>query len=575
MALPRSRRSTASATASESPEPDARRPALTRPAAASPPSRRAEPTRRRRFSTLTLRVLAPNVLALLALIAGVLWLDRYRDGLIDAKIGALQTQAEIIAGALGESAVEGPAENVQLSPELARAMVRRLAPPARSRSRLFAAGGELVADSRQLESAGRHVQLKYLPPPGADRQIEAALARLYDWIMPRLPRRERFPLYRERLEQTASDYPEAMRALAGAPTALVRSVDEGGLIISVAVPVQYFRHVLGVLLLSADSADIEESVRAVRVAIIEVSGVALALTVLLSIFLAGTIAKPVRRLAAAARSVRRWGAERVRIPDFSRRRDEIGDLSVALGQMTDAFYARLDAIEGFAADVAHEIKNPLTSLRSAVDAAAVARDGAQRGQLMQVIREDVGRLDRLVTDISNASRLDAEMAREASEPIDLVQLLDTVIEIYRSRTPKKDGPTLRLDLPPHGDFLLLGAPGRLGQVVDNLLSNAISFSPPNGVVRVALGRREGAFEIRVEDEGPGVPEEHADKLFERFYTRRPDGEAFGRHSGLGLSIARQIVEAHGGEIMAENRRDSAGRVLGARFLVRLPAAGLD
>ena len=573
MASPRSRRSTASAIASASPERPSPRSIPPPPPARTPP--RAEPTRRRRFSTLTLRVLAPNVLALLVLIGGVLWLDRYRDGLIDAKIRGLQTQAEIIAGALGESAVEGPAEDVRLSPELARTIVRRLAAPAQSRSRLFAPGGDLVADSRQLESAGRHVQLKYLPPPGADERVEAALARLYDWIMPRLPKRERFPLYRERPEQAASDYPEVVRALAGAPTARVRSLEEGGLIVSVAVPVQYFRQVLGALLLTADSADIEESVRAVRVAILEISGFSLLVTVLLSVFLAGTIARPVRRLAAAARSVRRWGAERVRIPDFSRRRDEIGDLSAALGQMTEAFYARLEAIEGFAADVAHEIKNPLTSLRSAVEAAAVAREPAQRAQLMQVIREDVLRLDRLVTDISNASRLDAELAREESELVDLAELLQTVVGIYRSRVAGDDAPILRLELPPRGDFLARGAPGRLGQVADNLLSNAISFSPPGGVVRVALGRREEMFEIRVEDEGPGVPERHAEKLFERFYTRRPEGEAFGRHSGLGLSIAKQIVEAHGGSIEAENRRDSSGAVLGARFLVRLPTAGVD
>ena len=573
MASPRSKPSTASATASANPERRAPRPALAAPPSVRAPPR-AEPTRRRRFSTLTLRVLAPNVLALAVLIGGVLWLDRYRDGLIDAKIRALQTQAEIIAGALGESAVEGPAEHVRLSPELARSIVRRLAAPAQSRSRLFAPGGELVADSRQLESAGRHVQLKYLPPPGADERAEAALARIYDWIMPRLPRRERFPLYLERPEQAASDYSEVMRALGGAPAAAVRSLEEGGLVIGVAVPVQYFRQVLGALLLTSDSADIEESVRAVRVAILEISGLALLVTVLLSVFLAGTIARPVRRLAAAARSVRRWGAERVQVPDFSRRRDEIGDLSVALAQMMAAFYARLDAIEGFAADVAHEIKNPLTSLRSAVDAAAVARDPGQRAQLMQVIREDVGRLDRLVTDISNASRLDAELAREESEIVRLDELLQAVVQIYGNRA-STGGARLRLDLPPRGEFPVRGAPGRLGQVVDNLLSNAISFSPPGGRVRVALGRREDMVEMRVEDEGPGVPEEHVEKLFERFYTRRPEGEAFGRHSGLGLSIARQIVEAHGGAIEAQNRRDSGGRTIGARFLVRLPAAELD
>lgn len=525
--------------------------------------------RRRRFSSLTLRILAPNVLALAILVGGVFYLDQYRGGLIDAKIVALQTQAEVIAGAVSESALAGPLEALGIDTARASRIVSRLVEPTNTRARLFGRDGLLIADSRALVSAGRRVQLKYLPPPGQGNFITDSFLAAYDWIMPRLPRKGRFPTYRERTAQRAGDYSETLGALAGEIGGAIREDEDAGLIISVAVPVQQLHVVLGALMLSADSRDIEEGVRRVQVGIIEVFALTLGVTVLLSMFLAGTIARPVRRLARAADQVRRWRGQRIEIPDLSERHDEIGDLSAALREMTGALYARLDAIDAFAADVAHELRNPLTSLQSAVETLARTQDPPQRQRLQQVIAEDVGRLNRLITDISNASRIDAELSREETEAVDLAALLETIAALHNERATEA-APRLELSLPVGGRIVVEGIASRLGQVVDNLVSNAISFSPPNGTIRLSLSAADGMAKIVVEDEGSGLPEAWIERLFERFYSERPKSEAFGRHSGLGLSIARQVVEAHGGTIVGENRRDDAGNVSGARFIVLLP-----
>jgi two-component system sensor histidine kinase ChvG len=284
---------------------------------------------------------------------------------------------------------------------------------------------------------------------------------------------------------------------------------------------------------------------------------------------AGTIARPVRQLARAADQVRRWRGQRVEIPDLSNRRDEIGDLSAALREMTGALYSRLEAIDAFAADVAHELKNPLASLQSAVEALPMTKEGSQRDRLLEVIVDDVQRLDRLITDISNASRVDAELLRAEIEAVDLVEMLETVVQLRRDGAISN---SIRLELvaPQMASLVIEGVSGRLGQVVDNLVANAISFSPTNGVIRLGLRRHNGMAEISVEDDGPGLPEERQDQLFQRFYSQRPKNESFGRHSGLGLSIAQQIVEAHGGIISGENRHDADGRICGARFVVSLP-----
>ena len=531
------------------------------------PLGRGVEVRGRRFSSLTLRILAPNVVALAILVGGVFYLDQYRGALIEAKIAALQTQAEVVAGAVAESALSGPPESRAVERRLAGRIVGRLIVPTGTRARLFDRDGTLLIDSRLL--AGRDVQLRYLAADEPGNVATRLLSELYDWILPRLPSRGSLPTYVERVGQKAGDYGEAAGALAGEVGGVVRQDGEGGLILSVAAPVRELHGVLAALMLAADGRDIAENVRRVRVAVLEAFALTLVVTVLLSMFLAGTIARPVRRLAQAADQVRRWRGRRVTIPNLRHRKDEIGDLSVALGAMTEALYTRLDAIDAFAADVSHELKNPLSSLRSAVETLAVAPTPEQRERLFQIIQQDVTRLDRLISDISNASRIDSEMSRAESEPFDLVALLVALVEVYRARHGES-GPELRLELSAPGPLEMEGLSSRLAQVVENLLTNAASFSPPDGVVRLSLGRDGAQAVLTVDDEGPGVPEEGGERIFERFYSARPAEEGFGHHSGLGLSIARQIVEVHGGRIEVTNRRDEAGGILGARFVVRLP-----
>ena len=524
---------------------------------------------RRRFSTLTLRILAPNLLALGVLVGGIFYLDRYRDGLLDAKIAAMQSQAEVISGALGESALAGPEDSRRLAQAVSARIIRRLVAPTRTRARLYLPGGGMLADSRELVAAGRQVQLRYLPPADPSDRVMSFINRVYDWLLPQLPTGPAFPPYRERLGAGLLDYPELTVALGGEIGGAIRMLKDETLILTVAVPVQQLRRVFGALLLSADSAEIEEGVRNARLAILQASALALTVTVLMSFFLAGTIAGPVRRLAAAADRVRRWRGGRAQIPDLSHRRDEIGDLSAALHEMTEALYGRLDAIEVFAADVAHEIKNPLTSLRSALESIERTEDPAQKARLMAVMAHDVVRMDRLISDISNASRVDAELAREEFESFDLVVLLQTLITMRQSDAGVP-GPKLELQLDPGVAIVIEGLPSRLGQVVDNMIGNAMSFSLGEGTIRLSLERQGVTAQLVVEDDGPGIPPGQEEAVFRRFYSRRPAGEAFGQHSGLGLSICRQIIEAHGGTITASNRHGPGGAVQGARFTVRLP-----
>jgi two-component system, OmpR family, sensor histidine kinase ChvG len=422
------------------------------------------------------------------------------------------------------------------------------------------------------------VQINELPPPDDASPPERLATSLYDWLVARLPGQRRYPAYREAAAQNAADYDEVGKALAGDIGSAVRSErSRGGLLmLSVAVPVQRYRQVLGAVLLSADSAEIDQAVRGVRFEILKVFLIALGVTVLLSIYLAGTIGRPIRRLAAAAERVRRGHGRQVLIPDFTSRGDEIGDLSGAFREMTGALWARMDAIEHFAADVAHEIKNPLTSLRSAVETAARVDDPQKQRRLLAVVLEDVQRLDRLITDISDASRLDAELSRVELEPVPIGRMLETLVDVHQETSDER-APRLMLSLPgpvgtPAGDLVVPGIESRLVQVFRNLIANALSFSPPGAALHIAALRQSGWVVITIEDEGPGIPDSKLEAIFERFYTERPAGEKFGTHSGLGLSISKQIVEAHRGTIRAENRRDPGGRVIGARFTVRLPVA---
>ena len=542
------------------------------PKARGRPAEPAPRRRRRRLSGLSLPILAVNLSAVFILGVGLFYLDDYEKGLVVADIEGMRAQGEIVAAALGEIAVDKDTGELQsLDPQLARQLISRLVDRTRARARLFSVDGDLLADSRMLRGPGGVVQIMELPPPRSDSAIRQAVFDIYDWVIGRLPQRQRLEQYFEAVTQRADDYEEVRRALKGETKGMVRADDSGSLIISVAVPVQRYRQVLGALMLSHIGTEVDRAARNVRFDILKVFGVVFAITVLASLYLARTIARPMRRLAIAADRVRRGhGRHKQQIPDFSKRSDEIGDLSAALRDMTEALDSRMDAIERFAADVAHEIKNPLSSMRSAIETAARVEDPEQQRRLLSIIQDDVQRLDRLISDISDASRLDAELSRAEAAPVDIGRMLSALVEV-QDATADKGTPRLTLDAANHQSLDVIGVEGRLVQVFRNLISNAITFSPPDGTITLSA-ERDGRFvKVEVQDEGPGIPQGKHDAIFDRFYSERPADEKFGMHSGLGLSISKQIVDAHDGTITADNRCDETGKVIGARFVVRLPA----
>lgn len=541
-----------------------------RTAAVAPRPAAVRPRRRRGLSPLTVRILAVNVLALVILGVGLLFLDRYEQGLTESEFDALEMQGRLIAGALGEGAtVVSEGGEPSLDYAVAQALVRRLAEPTSARVRLFDVTGGLIVDSQLVARQGGLIQVTPLEEEPSAGPVRRLFNAVYDWAFNWWPRRDAYPIHPSGLVLSVDQLPEAEYALGGEAATAIYDGNDRHLMLSVGIPVQRYRRVVGALVVSRSSQVIDDAVRSVRLDIVALFSVALAVTVFLSIYLASTIGRPIRRLAVAAERVRQ-GRSRSPIPDFSRRGDEIGDLSRALGEMTGALWQRLEAIEHFAADVAHEIKNPLTSLRSAVETIARVSDPAQQRRLMSIVLEDVARLDRLITDIASASRLDAELARTEPEPVDLAQLLGALVEVH-GETADAEAPRLELVADRRVGLTVSGIGDRLVQVFRNLIANAVSFGPPGSEIRVVAVRIGGQVRVSVEDEGPGIPEGKTAAIFDRFYSERPKAEKFGIHSGLGLSISKQIVEAHGGTIWAENRVGPDGRVEGARFVVQLPA----
>ena len=556
------------------------------------------------FSSLFQRIIFLNLAGLIVLVSGILFLNQFRDSLIEARVESLLTQGEIISGAIaaratvetdaitidpdrllelqaGESTFPMKNENENLdfpiNPEQVAPILRRLISPTRTRARIYDPDGLIILDSLRLYSRGQILRYD-LPPLGNNEEGVFAnyWARLKSWALS-----SDHPIYTESPDGNGTEYKEVVTALTGVPASKTRVTIEGDTIVSVAVPVQRFRAVLGVLLLSTEAGDIDKIIRAERLAILRTFVVAAVVTFILSLLLTRTIARPLQKLSAAAERVRLGVKTREEIPDFAGRHDEIGQLSTSLRDMTNALYGRIEAIESFAADVSHELKNPLTSLRSAVETLPLVKNDAQRKQLLDIIEHDVRRLDRLISDISDASRLDAELAREDTEPVDLAEMLQHFYDSYsnmgentKTYVPKL---TLKIEKPAGKrkiaqSWIVTGHPGRLGQVMANLIENARSFVPQkSGHIELALMRKGNDAVITVTDNGPGIDPENTERVFERFYTDRPEHEEFGQNSGLGLSITKQIIEAHNGTITVDNvMNKKTGNRKGATFRVTIP-----
>ena len=530
-------------------------------------------TSRARFSGITRRIIFFNLFALTIFVAGVLWEQTTRTGLIDERITGIREQALIVAGALAEYAANPDARSVTV--DIAEPLLRQLIAPTRLRAQVYSPAGTLLTDTRFL-LARNAVTSEELPPPVSSNQFVAffqrAMARarqFYDEIVGIRPLGNLEPYFEA--GRNGKVYREVVAATGGRTESSVRVNEQGKLVISVAVPIQRLATLYGVLMLTTESGDIDDILREERSALIRVSLVAFGVILLSSLYLAGFIAIPLRRLAAAAERVRRGRTGREQIPTFGDRADEIGELADSLSAMTRALYDRIDGIEHFAADVAHELKNPLTSLKSAIEMIERTPEPLAREHLGRVVRNDIQRIDRLISEISDASRLEGELSRATTEPVDIARLLETLASIYSSMELPRNV-TVRFHRDDNRPASVQGVDERLGQVFRNLIDNAISFSPEGGTVRVAVAVAIAGPIVRaiIDDEGPGIPTNDLERVFDRFFTSRPTEHGFGKNSGLGLAIVRQIVASHGGRVWADNLRNAADKKCGARFIVELP-----
>jgi len=502
----------------------------------------------RRFS-LTARILAVNLVVLSLMGASVIYLDSYRKQLIAERFKLARSEALIIADALAET------PRIQRKPLLAR-----IGSEQSLRLRLYDAKGRQIADSFQIAD---EPGFRLVNPSGEPWTMRAA--RGIDTAMDRLVGAPPVPDYVEPAIATADAWPEIREArTTGEAAVRQRLAPDRSPIITAAVP---YGERGEILLTTRNARDIVEKVRAARQTLAIIVGVALAISIQLSLFLARTIVQPLQALVRAATRVRSGREREVVVPRLPERGDEIGLLARAISDMTTTLRQRIDAVESFAADVAHEIKNPLASLRSAVESLGLVDDADLRRELTRIAAHDVRRIDRLVTEIADASRIDAELTRTRFEPVDMAKLAEALVAARAERGG--DGDRTIVVTKDKGRCRVLGDAARLERVLVNLIDNAVSFSPPGGKIAVALSHAEGRVRIAVIDEGPGIPGHAREKVFERFHSDRPEGEDFGSHSGLGLAIARTIVVAHDGTLTACDRADGAP---GACLVVDLPEA---
>ncbi|HEY1931712.1 MAG TPA: stimulus-sensing domain-containing protein [Acetobacteraceae bacterium] len=537
--------------------------------------------RPRWVSPLLRRILLVNALPLALLVVALLYLDQYQNGLLEAEVSALREQARIFAGALGESAVRTTnPDDPKLVPDIARPLLFRLTDPTPDAdAKLYAPDGTVLVDSRLRQGPGGAIDTEPLPPPVHYGPLLGTVGWIYDRVLSLFPHDRPIPLVElspgAGLEWQPNVKEELQLNSAGQSREMppyIRRTKDNRLLVTVAEPVERDRHTVGIILLTREAREVDASLFAVRISILALFCLALGLTVLLSWYLSLTIARPILRLAGVAAEMREGKGRAGRVPPaLLHRHDEVGALATALSDSAQALWARMDAIERFGADVAHEIKNPLSSIRSAIETLRRIEDPARQKQLLAIITQDVARLDRLISDVSDASRLDAELSRLAAERVEVVPILHALTDLDDATRDTDNDPKLEVDASAP-DLAVWAVEDRLVQVLRNLIANAQSFSPPRGRIMLRARDTGEMVEFGVEDEGPGIPEGNLEQVFDRFYSERPKGERFGQHSGLGLSISRQIIEALHGRISAENRRDAEGNTLGARFVVRLPKA---
>ncbi|MEE9272577.1 MAG: stimulus-sensing domain-containing protein [Robiginitomaculum sp.] len=525
------------------------------------------------FSALTRMIFLANFLGLVVLIIGALVLNQFSSGLIIAKVDSLKSQTKLITNLIGDQAT-GFGVVAVLDEDAARQIMRRIDVPTKARVRLYDKNGALVADSDLFDDSVEVGQLDPIVPiavPIAEKPKVPLSIKLQNWVDEKVNNLPVFKRHRARLQRhLGQDIKNALRG----ETIAGESYAGKNLLVAVVMPVKRVQDVQGVVVY--ETHDVADILASQRRGLSPIIVTAILASVLSSLALTLFIALPIRRLAHAAEQVRRSSDKRGIIPNLSSRHDEIGDLSLVLRDMTEGLYSRIDDIANFAADVAHEIKNPLTSLRSASETLRIAKTKEQRAKMIDIIEKDVVRMDRLITDISKASRMDAALAKESLQPIDAGVFLADMVDFYK-QTMRKTGVDVVLTPPKTDRPIIIGAlENSLGQVIRNLVDNALTVSPKdsNAQVRLTVALDDEAEKnpviITVEDDGPGIPVSSLETVFDRFYTQRPAGAAFGDHSGLGLAICRQIMIAHHGSIEASNHKDDKDKVIGARFIVRMP-----
>ncbi|MEO6041042.1 MAG: stimulus-sensing domain-containing protein [Croceibacterium sp.] len=499
-------------------------------------------------TSLTTRILAVNLIPLMLLAGSLFFLDSYRRQLLSERYKLARIEAQITAEALAGATLQRQA-----------AVMVQIGKEQHMRVRMFDAHGKLQADSFVLASPS----FQFDDP--ASQPWPQDLARGLDRVVDFLVGAPSPPSYREPGKHDASGWPEVARAHEQQRTQVeLRRAPDGSPVITAAAPVG----IKGATLLTTRNAtDITQAVRDARTSLLTIMAIALALSTVLSLYLARTIIEPLRRLGRATVRVRLGRAREVEVPRMQERRDEIGVLARAVSDMTAALRQRIDAVESFAADVAHEIKNPLASLRSALESLARVPDGELRAQLTEIASHDVRRIDRLVSEISEASRIEGELSRATFERIDLASLIENVVRARDDRGLNA-GHAVEL-VREGGSTRVMGAPIRIERVVDNLIDNAVTFSPPDGQVTIAVRRQSDRVVASFSDHGPGIPPDEREKVFARFHSVRPEAEGFGNHSGLGLAIARAIAEAHDGSLRVADRGDGDA---GACLVLELPAA---